>query len=202
MQQRTRIHRDPKRRDRRIIHRLCPSRADADADQRDQDARLVPDLAAVARFERITKQSPLRAIGLAIVAREIGGEIPPFGAKGGVGGVVLDFVRHSSTCSRVPHLSLQGLRRRQPRGCVRSGLGGIWELYATQAGSSTGVGEGYLTPFAFAQSALKIAIPLSVSGCFVICSSTFSGIVATCAPASADSVTWRGWRIDAARISQ
>ena len=60
----------------------------------------------------------------------------------------------------------------------------------------------YFPEVAFAQSDLKIAIPLSVSGCFVICSSTLSGIVATCAPASADSVTCRGWRIDAARISQ
>ena len=42
-------------------------------------------------------------------------------------------------------------------------------------------------------------MPLSVSGWWTICWRTLNGSVATCAPSS--WVTWRGWRIEAARTS-
>ena len=54
---------------------------------------------------------------------------------------------------------------------------------------------------AFAQSALKISMPRSVSGWWTICLRTLKGIVAMWAPASAASVTWRGWRTEAVMIS-
>ena len=39
-------------------------------------------------------------------------------------------------------------------------------------------------------------MPLSVSGWRTICWKTLNGNVATWEPASAASVTWRGWRIE------
>lgn len=54
---------------------------------------------------------------------------------------------------------------------------------------------------AFAQSALNCSMPRSVSGWWTIWRSTLKGIVAMCAPASAASVTWRGWRTEAVMIS-
>src|SRR3954452_12992067 len=47
------------------------------------------------------------------------------------------------------------------------------------------------------QSARNFSIPLSVSGCFILCSITLKGQVAISAPASAESIIWRGWRIEA-----
>src|SRR5262249_8267699 len=52
--------------------------------------------------------------------------------------------------------------------------------------------------WAFFQSARKVSSPLSVNGCLNIASSTFAGIVPTCAPASAACTTCIGCRNDAA----
>src|SRR5919198_2916739 len=51
------------------------------------------------------------------------------------------------------------------------------------------------------QSARNCSSPRSVSGCFSSFLRTSGGSVATSAPIIAASTTWRGWRMDAARIS-
>src|SRR5262249_59491743 len=50
----------------------------------------------------------------------------------------------------------------------------------------------------FAQSSRNFLSPMSVSGCFMSCSSTAKGMVATWAPALAASTTCSGLRIEAA----
>ena len=53
----------------------------------------------------------------------------------------------------------------------------------------------------FFQSARKVSRPLSVRGCLARFRSTAGGIVAASAPAIAACLTWRGVRIEEARIS-
>ncbi len=65
------------------------------------------------------------------------------------------------------------------------------------AGSGPHVGHQIFAP-AFAQSSRNFFRPMSVSGCLMSCSRTANGIVATCAPALAASITWSGLRMDAA----